>query len=145
MGKRTLLDMNPFDYINAINDTKQNIINESDNPELAEKLYPPYLVNRGLSFFVDTVYLANEMNRYHQLDSKMQFDFLINIVRKKKRYSKWFKPQPDEDVEAVMEFYGYSLDKARQVVGLLTQDQITQIKKSHYKGGLNDGNSRSDG
>ena len=137
--------MNPFDYINAINDTKQDIITDSDNPELAEKLYPPYLVNRGLSFFVDTVYLANEMNRYHQLDNKMQFDFLINIVRKKKRYSKWFKPQPDEDVEAVMEHYGYSLDKARQVVGLLTQDQITQIKKSHYKGGLNDGNNRSDG
>jgi len=137
--------MNPFDYINAINDTKQDIITDSDNPELAEKLYPPYLVNRGLSFFVDTVYLANEMNRYHQLDNKMQFDFLINIVRKKKRYSKWFKPQPDEDVEAVMEYYGYSLDKARQVVGLLTQDQITQIKKSHYKGGLNDGNNRSDG
>lgn len=137
--------MNPFDYINAINDTKQDIITDSDNPELAEKLYPPFLVNRGLSFFIDTVYLANEMNRYHQLENKMQFDFLINIVRKKKRYSKWFKPQPDEDVEAVMEYYGYSLDKARQVVGLLTQDQITQIKKSHYKGGLNDGNNRSDG
>jgi hypothetical protein len=145
MGERTLLDMNPFDYINAINDTKQNIITDSDNPELAEKLYPPFLVNRGLSFFIDTVYLANEMNRYHQLENKMQFDFLINIVRKKKRYSKWFKPQSDENVEAVMIHYGYSLDKARQVVGLLTQDQITQIKKSHNKGGLNDGNNRSDG
>ena len=137
--------MNPFDYLNAINDTKQNVIEDSDNPELAEKLYPPYLVNRGLSFFIDTVYLANEMNRHHHLDNKMQFDFLINIVRKKKRFSKWFKAQPDEEVEAVMDYYGYSQDKARQVVGLLTKDQITQIIKRQCKGGLNDGISRSDG
>ena len=137
--------MNPFDYLNAINDTKQNVIEDSDNPELAEKLYPPYLVNRGLSFFIDTVYLANEMNRHHHLENKMQFDFLINIVRKKKRFSKWFKAQPDEDVEAVMDYYGYSQDKARQVVGLLTKDQITQIIERQRKGGLNDGISRSDG
>ena len=137
--------MNPFDYLNAINDTKQNVIEDSDNSELAEKLYPPYLVNRGLSFFIDTVYLANEMNRHHHLENKMQFDFLINIVRKKKRFSKWFKAQPDEEVEAVMDYYGYSQDKARQVVGLLTKDQITQIIERQRKGGLNDGISRSDG
>ena len=137
--------MNPFDYLNAINDTKQNVIEDSDNPELAEKLYPPYLVNRGLSFFIDTVYLANEMNRHHHLENKMQFDFLINIVRKKKRFSKWFKAQPDEDVEAVMDYYGYNQDKARQVVSLLTKDQITQIIERQRKGGLNDGISRSDG
>ena len=137
--------MNPFDYLNAINDTKQNVIEDSDNPELAEKLYPPYLVNRGLSFFIDTVYLANEMNRHHHLQNKMQFDFLINIVRKKKRFSKWFKAQPDEEVEAVMNYYGYSQDKARQVVSLLTKDQITQIIERQRKGGLNDGISRSDG
>jgi hypothetical protein len=137
--------MNPFDYLNAINDTKQNVIEDSENPELAEKLYPPYLVNRGLSFFIDTVYLANEMNRHHHLENKMQFDFLINIVRKKKRFSKWFKAQPDEEVEAVMDYYGYSQDKARQVVSLLTKDQITQIIERQRKGGLNDGISRSDG
>jgi|TARA_R100000084_G_C4598670_1_gene122115 hypothetical protein len=137
--------MNPFDYLNAINDTKKNVIKDSDNPELAEKLYPPYLVNRGLSFFIDTVYLANEMNRHHHLENKMQFDFLINIVRKKKRFSKWFKAQPDEEVEAVMDYYGYSQDKARQVVDLLTKDQITQIIERQRKGGLNDGISRSDG
>jgi len=75
----------------------------------------------------------------------MQFDFLINIVRKKKRFSKWFKAQPDEEVEAVMDYYGYSQDKARQVVSLLTKDQITQIIERQRKGGLNDGISRSDG
>ena len=137
--------MNPFDYLNAINDTKEDIIGESDNPELAEKLYPPYLVNKGLSYFIDTVYLVNEMNQRHHLQKKLQFDFLINIVRKKKRYSKWFKPQQDDVVDAVMNYYGYSQDKARQVVNLLTEDQITQITTSQSKGGINGGINRNDG
>ena len=137
--------MNPFDYLNAINYTKEDLISDSENPELAEKLYQPFVVNKGLSYFIDTIYLVNEMNRYHHLSNKMQFDFLINIVRKNKRYSKWFKPQSDEEVEAVMEYYGYSLDKARQVVHILTRDQIRQITKSQCKGGMNDGISRSDG
>ena len=137
--------MNPFDYLNAINDTKQDIISESDNPELAEKLYPPYLVNKGLSYFIDTIYLVNEMNQRHHLEKKLQFDFLINIVRKKKRYSKWFKPQQDDVVDAVMNYYGYSQDKARQVVNLLTEDQLTQIKTSQSKGGINGGINRNDG
>ena len=137
--------MNPFDYLNAINDTKQDIISESDNPELAEKLYPPYLVNKGLSYFIDTIYLVNEMNQRHHLEKKLQFDFLINIVRKKKRYSKWFKPQQDDVVDAVMNYYGYSQDKARQVVNLLTEDQITKIKTSQSKGGINGGINRNDG
>ena len=135
--------MNPFDYLNAINYTKQDVIRDSDNPELAEKLYSPYMVNRGLSFFIDTIYAANEVNRYHQIDNQMQFDFLINIIRKNKRYSKWYKPQLDDDVIAVMEYYGYSQDKARLVVDLLTQDQIKTITKSQSKGGLNDNNCRS--
>ena len=74
----------------------------------------------------------------------MQFDFLINIVRKNKRYSKWYKPQPDDDVDAVMEYYDYSRDKARLVVGLLTKDQLRTITKSQSKGGINDNNNRSD-
>ena len=128
--------MNPFDYLNSINTTKQNIIEDSDNPELAEKLYQPFVVNKGLSYFIDTVYLANEMNRCHHVDKKLQYDFLINIVRVKKRFSKWFKHQPDDNVDAVCEYYGYSYDKARQVVGLLTKDQLTKIKTSMSKGGL---------
>lgn len=137
--------MNPFDYLNSINHTKEDLIGESDNPELAEKLYPPFLVNKGLSYFIDTIYVVNEVNRRHHLDHKLQYDFLINIVRKKKRYSKWFKPQHDDVVDAVMDYYGYSRDKARQVVDLLTEDQIKQITKSQSKGGLNGGINRNDG
>ena len=74
----------------------------------------------------------------------MQFDFLINIIRKNKRYSKWYKPQPDDDVDAVMNHYGYSQDKARLVVDLLTKDQIKIITKSQSKGGINDNDNRPD-
>jgi hypothetical protein len=136
--------MNPFDFLNAINHSKQDVIRDSDNPELAEKLYSPYVINRGLSYFIDTIYLANEVNRRHHLSNAMQFDFLINTVRKKKRFSKWYKLQQDDTIEAVMDYYGYSRDKARQVVDLLTEDQITQIRKSQSKGG-NNGNGRNDG
>jgi ATP-dependent DNA ligase len=88
------------------------------------------------------VYIANEVNQRHHIDHQLQFDFLINIVRKKKRFSKWYKLQRDEDIDAVMEYYEYSRDKARQVVDLLTEDQITQIRKSQSKGGINDGINR---
>lgn len=138
--------MKPFDYLNSINFTKKNIIEESDNPELAEKLYVPYLTNRGLSYFIDTVYLANEMNQRNMLDNKMQYDFLINTVRARKRFSKWHKPVSDEVLDAVMEYYDYSYDKARQVADILTDQQITSIKKLLGKGGkTNECEYRRDG
>jgi predicted transcriptional regulator len=129
--------MNPFDYVNDINYNKKNIIKNSDNPELAEKLYTPYLVNKALSQFSDTVRIVNEMNIHHQLDKKLQFDFLINIIRSKKRFSKWAKKQDDENLELVMQHYGYSYDKAKQVLPLLSNDQIITIKKKRFEGGLN--------
>lgn len=137
--------MNPFDYLNAINYTKEDVIRDSDNPELAEKLYQPYVVNRGLSYFIDTIYAANEVNRYHDIDNQMQFDFLINIIRKNKRYSKWYKSQPNDDVDAVMSYYEYSRDKARLVVDLLTKDQMKIITKSQSKGGIHDDDNQSNG
>lgn len=123
--------MNPFDYLNAINDTKKDIMVD----DIAEKGYAPFMVNRGLSYFNDTVLFANEMNRYHHLDHRLQFDFLINIIRKRKRFSKWMKPDTAGDVEVVKEYYGYSNEKARQALTLLTSEQINELKKKVYKGG----------
>lgn len=122
---------NPFQYLNAINDTKQDLMID----DLAEKGYNSFMVNRGLSYFKDTVLFANEMNRHHHLDSRLQFDFLINIIRKRKRFSKWIKPDTLSDVEVVKEYYGYSNQKARQVLTLLTSEQINDLKKKVYKGG----------
>jgi len=123
--------MNPFEYLNAINHSKQNIMVD----DLAEKAYNPFMVNRGLSYFHDTVLMANEMNQNAHLDNRLQFDFFINIVRKKKRFSKWFKPEIVSDVEVVKEYYGYSNQKARQVLTLLTTEQLDLLRKKVYKGG----------
>lgn len=123
--------MNPFEYLTAINDTKKDIMVD----DIAEKGYNAFMVNRGLSYFNDTVLMANEMNQHAHLDNRLQFDFLINIVRKKKRFSKWAKAQSSSDVEVLKEYYGYSNEKARQVYDLITLDQMEELKKKVYKGG----------
>ena len=123
--------MNPFEYVNAINHTKQNVMVD----DTAEKAYNSFMVNRTLSYFSDTILMANEMNLNHHLDNRLQFDFFINIVRKKKRFSKWNKPETVSDVEVVKEYYGYSNEKARQVLTLLTSEQIDELKKKVFKGG----------
>ena len=123
--------MNPFEYVNSINNTKQDIMVD----EVAEKSYNDFMVNRSLSYFQDTVGIANVMNQYHHLDKKLQYHFLINIVRKRKRFSKWIKPETESDIEVVKEYYGYSNEKARQVLPLLSPEQITIIKQKVNKGG----------
>lgn len=124
--------MNPFDFVNSVNYTKVDIMNDD-----VEKSYLPFIINRQLSYFPDTVAVANEMNRYHQLDNKLQFHFLLNIIRKRKRFSKWAKPIEENDLEVVKEYYGYNNEKAHSVLSLLTPDQIATIKKKVYKGGRN--------
>ena len=123
--------MNPFEYVNAINMTKKDIMVD----DLAEKAYNPFMVNRSLSYFNDTVLFANEMNINHTIDKRLQFDFFINMVRKRKRFSKWQKSVSDNDVEVVKEYYGYNNEKARQALTLLTADQLSVLKQKVYKGG----------
>ena len=123
--------MNPFDFLTSINTSKKNLIVD----EYTEKQYPAFMVNRGLSYFQDTVLFANEMNKHHHLDNKLQFDFLINIVRKRKRFSKWFKAESNKNLEAVKEYYGYSTDKARQILPLLTETQLKLINEKVSHGG----------
>ena len=124
--------LSPFDFLKSINDTKINLI---DMDESNIKSYNGFMVNRSLSYFSDTVILSNEMNRLHHLDAKMQYDFLINIIRKKKRFSKWDKPDQRADMECIKEYFGYSEQKAKQVIGLLTESQIKTIKLKVAKGG----------
>jgi len=123
--------MNPFEYANAINYTKKNIMID----DVAEKSYSSYMINRQLSYFPDTVLAANEMNRNHHIDNRLQFDFFINIIRKRKRFSKWFKPEQISDLETIKSYYGYSNEKARQVLHLLSTEQINELKNKVAKGG----------
>ena len=123
--------MNPFEYLNAINMTKKDIMVD----DIAEKEYNSFMVNRGLSYFSDTVLYANEMNKNHHVDGRLQFDFFINIIRKKKRFSKWFKHTDDESIRVIKEYYGYSNEKAKSVLSLLNKNQIEDLKNRIYKGG----------
>ena len=103
--------------------------------DISEKQYNAFMVNRGLSYFYDTVLLANEMNTRHHLDNRLQFDFFINTIRKKKRFSKWLKAEEVDNIKVVKEYYGYSNEKARQALTLLNNEQIEQLKAKVYKGG----------
>jgi len=129
--------MNPFDFVNDINLGKKDIITNSDNPELAEKTYNPYLTNKSLSYFPDTVQYANMMNMNSHLDHLLQYSFLINIVRKRKRFSKWHKNTSDEDLQAVIDYYGYSVNKAKEVLKILDDEQLVTIKTKLMRGGMN--------
>jgi len=124
--------LSPFDFLKSINDTKVNLI---DQDEDNVKYYNGFVVNRSLSYFPDTVFLSNEMNKFHHLDDKLQYDFLINIIRKKKRFSKWDKPDERADLDCVKIYFGYSESKAKQVIGLLTESQIKTIKHKVSTGG----------
>lgn len=123
--------MNPFEYIKAINDSKKDIMVD----ELSEKGYNPFIINRNFSFFIDTVLYANEMNRHHHLDNRLQFDFFINIIKKKKRFSKWMKPLDVENLELIKTYYGYSNDKAKSILSLLDNKQIEELKQRINQGG----------
>lgn len=119
--------MNPFDCLNAINNKTE--------VEFNEKSYPAFMVNRGLSYFQDTVLIANEMNIKHHIDSLIQFDFYRIIVRKKKRFSKWHKASKDDNIDVIKEYFGYSNDKARQVRDLFSDQDIQEMKLTLQKGG----------
>lgn len=131
MMSQKCTSLSPFDFLNAINTSKKDLIVD----DITEKQYNSFMVNRGLSYFRDTAIIANEMNRYHHLDNKLQNDFLINMVRKRKRFSKWLKPHIESDIEVIKLYYGYSNEKARQVLSLLSPTQIDGLKKKVNTGG----------
>lgn len=125
---------NPFDFINAINSNK-DIIRESDNPEQMVKDYSAFMVNRGLSYYMDTLLYANEMNMLAHVDSLLQFDYLINSIRPRKRFSKWAKRREDSELEAVREYFGYGYKKAQQALAVLSTQQLDELKQKLEKGG----------
>ena len=115
--------ISPFDFVNSINSTKENLIVD----EATEKEYNPFIVNRAMGFSADTVIPGNEMNARPHIDSKMQYDFLHAVVRKSKRYSKWIKSE-EENLEAIQQYFGYSFNKAKEALRILTSDDIEKIK-----------------
>ena len=124
--------LSPFDFINSINFSKEDLFTEPQ----AKKDYKAFLVNRGLSYFPDTIFHANEMNTKPDIPEDWQFYFLLNSIPKKKRFSKWAKKEADtDDVSLVKEYYGYSAEKAREALTILSESELTMIKEKLYKGG----------
>ena len=121
------------DYLNSINFTKKDLM-KSDDKDWVKK-YPAFIVNKILSGFQDTIMLVNEVNRNHFLDKDMQYWFLLNSIRSKKRFSPFLRANKLKDIEVVKEFYGYSNEKAKSALDILTKDQLKLIKEKLYKGG----------
>ena len=121
------------DYLNSINHTKEKLMDTED--EQWEKKYPPFIVNKCLSGFQDTIMLVNEINQYPNTDKKLQFDFLINSIRPRKRFTPWLKANKLNDLEYVKEFYGYNNEKAKVALTILNDEQIATIKQKLEKGG----------
>ena len=121
-------------YLNSINLNKKSVL-DTDDPGW-EKNYPPYIINKCMSHHMDTVLYANEMNMKHDIPSRLQYDFYIHIVRPRKRFSPWGKQDKVKDLDVVKQYYGYSNEKAKQVLSLLTEKQIRFIQNKLEVGGL---------
>lgn len=120
------------DWLNSINFNKDDLTEDDEN---TIKSYPPFIINKCLSGHLDTVLFANEMNRYHFLDKDMQYKFYLNILRKRKRFSPWIRKDKDSDLDIVKSYYGYSNEKARQVMRILSTEQINYMKQRLDIGG----------
>jgi hypothetical protein len=121
--------LTPFELINSISNTKKDILEN-------EKDYNAFMVNRGLSYFPDTVIYANEMNKFHHLDSRLQYHFLINTIRKRNRFSKWNKSIESKNINAIKKYYNYSNEKARDVLPLLSNENLNTIRGRINYGGI---------
>ena len=123
------------EYLNALNVSKESLMDSED--EAWEKKYAPFIVNKCVAPFPDTILLVNEINRYHFLDKKLQFDFLLNSLRARKRYTPWLKAKKLKNLEYVKEYYGYNNEKAKAALDILDDEQISAIKIKLNKGGRN--------
>lgn len=126
---------NPFDFVNDINFDKKDIIRNSPNPELAAKGYNPWIVNKTLSYFPDTLFYVNEMNKNPHISNEMQYSYYLVSINKRKRFAKQSKKTVSDDVSSIAKYYGYSLRRAEEVLSILTAEQIKTIKLKLEVGG----------
>jgi hypothetical protein len=126
---------NPFIYVDSVSYSKKNLMRGTANDDLAERGYKPFLTNRSLSYHQDSILFANEMNIRPTAENKWQYEYLLNSLRKRKRYSKWKKQDPDATVEMIMEYFGYGRSKAEEALRILTDEQLAMIEVALDKGG----------
>ena len=120
------------DFLTAINYSKEPLFDTED--DMIHKDYVPFVINRCLSYFPDTIFHANEMNRLNQLEKRLQFDYLSFAIRKRKRYSKWLKDENSKDLDLIKRNFNYSNSKAKEALSILSTDDIETIRKSDIEG-----------
>lgn len=127
-----------FDYVNSITYNKEDLVDDDE----FEKEYVPFVINKALSYYPDTIYHANEMNKYHFLPKQQQYHFYLYSISKKKRWSKWHKKLEDDDtknkLELIKQYYSYNDEKAMIAMSILTDEQIDYIILKSNKGGVNE-------
>ncbi len=127
------------DFLKSINYEKTNLLEDPETSDENEKAYLPYIVNRCLSYFPDTLFMVQEMNTVPFLDKKLQYQYLLNIIRPRKRFHKWEKADVGDDIAVVKEYYGYSNSKAKEALKILTSEQLEYLKIRLNKGGKGKG------
>jgi hypothetical protein len=130
-------NLSPFDFINSVSTTKKDLVraNPDLTPEQAEKQYVPFMVNRGLSYFPDTILHANEMNRMPDMFKDAQYRYYLGVLRSSKRFSKWAKAEKNDDIEMLQVVYGCNRRIAKHYLKVLTKDQLEEVRKSREVGG----------
>lgn len=139
------MSINPFEFVDSVGFTKRNLIREAEDPAAAEREYNPFIVNRALSYHIDAIHYANEMNFHRDLGGLLAVDFLINTLRKRKRFAKWAKPVVEDDVGIVMEYHGYNRARATEALRLLTSEQLDSMRATLERGGRDGRDRRLDG
>lgn len=128
-------EYSPFDFIKSVSSSKEDLVKSADQPELVEKQYVPYVVNRGLSYFNDTILHANEMNRLHGLFKDAQYRYYLGALRPRNRFSKWHKAEKDSDLDNIQQVYQCNRTVAKQYLKVLTPEDLQHINKKVNKGG----------
>lgn len=126
--------MKLWDFINDINGKHENLMRGTDNDQLAEKTYVPYIVNKQMSYFPDTIMYAQQMNR-SSVDNIMAYEYYLNSIRPRKRFAKWSKRQESEDLNLVRRHYGYDYNKAEQALALLSPQDLQNLREKYSEGG----------
>ena len=123
--------MNPFDFVKSVTYTKEDIMHD-----LNESEYDSFIINRALAYYQDCILYANEMNRRFEISNRLQYHYLLNTIRKRKRFAKWIKPEKIDDLNIVMEYYQVSRAKAEEYLNILSENNIAVLRKKMNKGGV---------
>jgi hypothetical protein len=128
-------DLTPFDFIKSVSQSKKDLVRESDYPEQVEKQYNAYIVNRGFSYFEDTILHANEMNMRHHLFNDAQYRYYLGILRSRNRFSKWHKAEKDKDLDAIQEVYTVNRTVAKMYLKAMSKEDLKRVHEKLQKGG----------